>query len=160
MKPPVIKVWSLIIHGCDVLGELVNALWTVCKNRGDILRTSHNSLQENWKEPQRQKERCFNYRLISKSTIFKMIERIFVMNWKSYKNGSMKSTKSSQMNLNSIYWTIRVLCENWMKKFTWLWISKIFRDKFNDNPDHVARVDIKLRRKILEKEEAHGIKHG
>ena len=39
-------------------------------------------------------------------------------------------------------------------------ISKIFRDKFNDNPDHVARVDIKLRRKILEKEEAHGIKHG
>ena len=39
-------------------------------------------------------------------------------------------------------------------------VSKIFRDKFNDNPDHTPKVDIKLRQKIHEKEEAHGIKHG
>lgn len=39
-------------------------------------------------------------------------------------------------------------------------VSKVFRDKFSDNPDHVSQVDVKLRRKIQEKEEAHGIKHG
>ena len=39
-------------------------------------------------------------------------------------------------------------------------VSKIFRDKFDDNPKHSAKVDLKLRRKILEKDEAHGIKHG
>lgn len=39
-------------------------------------------------------------------------------------------------------------------------VSKIFRDKFDDNPRHVPKVDLKLRRKILEKDEAHGIKHG
>ena len=39
-------------------------------------------------------------------------------------------------------------------------VSRIFRDKFKDNPEHVPKVDIKLRRKIQEKEEAHGIKHG
>ncbi len=39
-------------------------------------------------------------------------------------------------------------------------ISKIFRDKFDDNPRHVPKVDLKLRRKILEKDEAHGIRHG
>ena len=38
-------------------------------------------------------------------------------------------------------------------------ISRIFQDKFNDNPDHTNKVDIKLRRKILDKDEAHGIKH-
>ena len=39
-------------------------------------------------------------------------------------------------------------------------VSRIFRDKFDDNPEHVPKVDIKLRQKILEKEQAHGIKHG
>ena len=39
-------------------------------------------------------------------------------------------------------------------------ISKIFEDKFSDNPEHIPKVDIKLRRQILEKDEAHGIKHG
>ena len=39
-------------------------------------------------------------------------------------------------------------------------ISKIFEDKFNDNPEHTPKVDLKLRRQILEKDEAHGIKHG
>ena len=39
-------------------------------------------------------------------------------------------------------------------------VSRIFQDKFRDSPKHVPKVDIKLRRKILEKEEAHGIKHG
>ncbi len=39
-------------------------------------------------------------------------------------------------------------------------VSKIFRDKFDDNPKHTTKVDLKLRRKILEKDEAHGIKHG
>ena len=38
-------------------------------------------------------------------------------------------------------------------------ISRIFQDKFSDNPDHTNKVDIKLRRKILEKDEAHGIRH-
>ena len=38
-------------------------------------------------------------------------------------------------------------------------VSKIFRDKFDDNPKHVPKVDLKLRRKILEKDEAHGIRH-
>lgn len=38
--------------------------------------------------------------------------------------------------------------------------SKIFQEKFADNPERVPKVDIKLRRKIQEKEEAHGIKHG
>ena len=39
-------------------------------------------------------------------------------------------------------------------------VSRIFQDKFSDNPDHTPKVDIKLRRKIDEKEQAHGIKHG
>lgn len=39
-------------------------------------------------------------------------------------------------------------------------VSKIFRDKFDDNPKHTTEVDLKLRRKILEKDEAHGVKHG
>ncbi|MBR4719889.1 MAG: hypothetical protein IKP31_06590, partial [Lachnospiraceae bacterium] len=39
-------------------------------------------------------------------------------------------------------------------------VSRIFREKFQDNPEHIPKVDIKLRRKIQEKEEAHGIKHG
>lgn len=39
-------------------------------------------------------------------------------------------------------------------------VSRIFQDKFQDNPEHVSKVDIKLRRKLLEKDEAHGIKHG
>lgn len=39
-------------------------------------------------------------------------------------------------------------------------VSKIFRDKFSDNPEHVSKVDVKLKRKIQEKEKAHGIKHG
>ncbi|MCR5614544.1 MAG: relaxase MobL, partial [Saccharofermentans sp.] len=39
-------------------------------------------------------------------------------------------------------------------------VSRIFEDKFSDNPEHIPKVDIKLRRQILEKDEAHGIKHG
>ena len=39
-------------------------------------------------------------------------------------------------------------------------VSRIFREKFKDNPEHVPKADIKLRKKIQEKEEAHGIKHG
>ncbi len=39
-------------------------------------------------------------------------------------------------------------------------VSNIFQDKFRDNPEHTPKVDIKLRQKILEKDEAHGIKHG
>ena len=39
-------------------------------------------------------------------------------------------------------------------------ISRIFRDQFKDNPQHRAKVDRKLRQKIREKEEAHGLKHG
>ena len=38
-------------------------------------------------------------------------------------------------------------------------VSRIFQNKFQDNPEHVPKVDIKLRRKLLEKDEAHGIKH-
>ena len=39
-------------------------------------------------------------------------------------------------------------------------VSQIFREHFNDNPSHTAKVDRKIRRKIMEKEEAHGMKHG
>ena len=39
-------------------------------------------------------------------------------------------------------------------------VSRIFRDQFNDHPSHTAKVDRKIRRKIMEKEEAHGMKHG
>lgn len=39
-------------------------------------------------------------------------------------------------------------------------VSRIFRDQFNDHPSHTAKVDRKIRRKIIEKEEAHGMKHG
>lgn len=39
-------------------------------------------------------------------------------------------------------------------------VSRIFRDQFNDHPNHTAKVDRKIRRKIVEKEEAHGIKQG
>ena len=39
-------------------------------------------------------------------------------------------------------------------------VSRIFRDQFKDNPQHKAKVDRKLRQKIREKEEAHGIKQG
>ena len=39
-------------------------------------------------------------------------------------------------------------------------VSRVFREKFSENPDHAPKTDIKLWRKILEKDEAHGIKHG
>ena len=39
-------------------------------------------------------------------------------------------------------------------------VSRVFREKFSDNPDHMPKTDIKLWKKILEKDEAHGIKHG
>ena len=39
-------------------------------------------------------------------------------------------------------------------------VSRIFRNQFNDHPSHTAKVDRKIRRKIMEKEEAHGMKHG
>ena len=39
-------------------------------------------------------------------------------------------------------------------------VSRVFRDKFSDNPDHVPKTDIKLWKRMLEKDEAHGIKHG
>ncbi len=39
-------------------------------------------------------------------------------------------------------------------------VSRIFRDQFQDHPSHTAKVDRKIRRKIMEKEEAHGMKHG
>lgn len=39
-------------------------------------------------------------------------------------------------------------------------VGKIFRGKFADNPKHSEQVDRKLRMKILEKEQAHGIRHG
>ncbi len=39
-------------------------------------------------------------------------------------------------------------------------VSRIFQDKFDDNPERVPKVDIKLRQKINEKDQAHGIKHG
>ena len=38
-------------------------------------------------------------------------------------------------------------------------ISRIFEDKFRDNPERTSKADIKLKRQILEKDEAHGIKH-
>lgn len=39
-------------------------------------------------------------------------------------------------------------------------ISRIFESKFRDNPERSSKVDIKLKRQILEKDEALGIKHG
>lgn len=39
-------------------------------------------------------------------------------------------------------------------------VGKIFRGKFADNPKHGVRVDRKLRMKMLEKDQAHGIRHG
>ena len=39
-------------------------------------------------------------------------------------------------------------------------VSQIFREQFSDNPSHTAKADGKIRRKIMEKEEAHGIKQG
>ena len=38
-------------------------------------------------------------------------------------------------------------------------VSKIFSDKFKDNPDHMPKVDVKLKRKVMEKDRAHGLKH-
>ena len=38
-------------------------------------------------------------------------------------------------------------------------VSRIFREQFKDNPESVQKVDRKLRSKILEKDQAHGIKH-
>ncbi len=38
-------------------------------------------------------------------------------------------------------------------------VSRLFRDQFKENPQHKAKVDRKLRQKIREKEEAHGLKH-
>ncbi len=77
-------------------------------------------------------------------------------------NSSQDSVHSSQVtlypaqtnsNTDSMYVTLAVtrLLNN---------VSKIFQDQFKDNPEHAAKVDIKLRRQILEKDEAHGIKHG
>ena len=37
-------------------------------------------------------------------------------------------------------------------------VSRIFHDQFKDNPQHRTKVDRKLRQKIREKEQAHGIK--
>ena len=39
-------------------------------------------------------------------------------------------------------------------------IGRIFQEKFKDNPDQTVRIDHKLRLKQLEKNIAHGIKHG
>lgn len=39
-------------------------------------------------------------------------------------------------------------------------IGRIFQEKFKDNPDQTVRIDHKLRLKQLEKDIAHGIKHG
>lgn len=39
-------------------------------------------------------------------------------------------------------------------------ISRIFESKFRDNPERSPKVDIKLKRQMLEKDEALGIKHG
>ena len=39
-------------------------------------------------------------------------------------------------------------------------VSRIFRDQFSDNPKQTVKVERKLRQKIREKEQAHGIKHG
>lgn len=39
-------------------------------------------------------------------------------------------------------------------------VGKILRGKFADNPKHSEQVDRKLRMKILEKDQAHGIRHG
>lgn len=38
-------------------------------------------------------------------------------------------------------------------------VGGIFRNKFQDNPERVPKSDIKLRKKILEKDQAHEIKH-
>lgn len=39
-------------------------------------------------------------------------------------------------------------------------VGKIFRGKFADNPKHGVQVDRKLRLKLIEKDQAHGIRHG
>ena len=38
-------------------------------------------------------------------------------------------------------------------------VTRIFRNRFKDNPDSSPKVDRKLKKKMLEKEIAHGIKH-
>ena len=38
-------------------------------------------------------------------------------------------------------------------------VTRIFGNKFKDNPAQTPKVDRKLRRKVIEKEQAHGIKH-
>ncbi len=39
-------------------------------------------------------------------------------------------------------------------------ISKTFQNKFNDNPDQVLKLNVKLRQRTIEKDETHGLKHG
>ena len=38
-------------------------------------------------------------------------------------------------------------------------VSRIFKEQFKDNPESTQKVDRKLRSKILERDQAHGIKH-
>ena len=60
------------------------------------------------------------------------------------------SHEQSQVDPLTVSASVLRLCNN---------VTRIFRSRFQDNPAHTAKVDRKLRRKIMEKEEAHGIKH-
>ncbi|SEW38179.1 hypothetical protein SAMN05216413_2619 [Ruminococcaceae bacterium KH2T8] len=63
---------------------------------------------------------------------------------------SYKSRKVKSADSNYIAMSVTRLLKN---------VGNIFGSKFQDNPNHNEQVDRKLKRQILEKDQAHGIKH-
>lgn len=68
--------------------------------------------------------------------------------WRDQKQ--VKRTDAFQSDPIRVGVVVSRLCNN---------VTHIFRRHFSDNPTHSPRVDRKLRRKIMEKDMAHGIKH-
>lgn len=118
-------------------------------------------LYDLWYEKQEELRRMYSETLIprvplSENLEFKTIRNVVIKaaeNLGAQTKTDEKTDNKSHSNYEPDYMALAItrLLNN---------VSKIFQDKFSDNPDHTNKVDIKLRRKILEKDEAHGIKYG
>ena len=117
-------------------------------------------LYELWYEKQEELRRMYSETLIprvplSENPEFKTIRNVVIKaaeNLGAQPKTDEKTDNKSHSNYELDYMALAItrLLNN---------VSRIFQDKFSDNPDHTNKVDIKLKRKILEKDESHGLKH-
>lgn len=119
-------------------------------------------LYDLWYEKQEELRRMYSETLIprvplSENTEFKTIRNAVIKAAETLGGAQAKTTENtdnkSRQEYEPDYMALVVsrLLNN---------VCRIFQNKFKDNPEHTPKVDIKLRRQILEKDEAHGIKHG